>query len=270
MAYVLSFIFNKQTNIAANKSTSIRIPSKKSHVNAPFLKSYPQSLVISFEVIKLKYFLYFILFILGACIISFLKVIAHDYPQIDVRRRSHCDFCGRILRWFEIIPVIGYFIVHGRCFLCKKQLDFWNPLLEFTGGLFLLLIGHFEDWSYIPIFIMLILLSFSDAFFGYIYPIFYLLSLPTIVLNFHQLHFLVALVIYLTLLLFGHRYPLGLGDIDVIALLSLILGLTFTLKIILLACGICLIVFLANKKRSFRFIPYLTIATGIIYLISSF
>ncbi|PMD68093.1 hypothetical protein CBP76_10815 [Companilactobacillus nuruki] len=267
MAYVSSFIFNKQTNIAANKSTSIRIPSKKGHVNATFSKSYPQLPVISFEVINLKYFIFFIL---GACIISFLKVIALDYPQISITRRSHCDSCDRILRWFEIIPIIGYFIVHGRCFSCKNQIDFWNPIQELLGGGLTAYLIFQQDTVYLPLFFMLVLLSFSDFAFGYIYPIFYLLSLPTIFGLYHNLHPFISLIIYLSLLLLSKKYLLGLGDIEVIAILSLIFDLNITLKVILMACFMCIISYLIKKKRSFRFIPYLAIATGIVYLIFSF
>ncbi|KRN98246.1 hypothetical protein IV57_GL001246 [Companilactobacillus kimchiensis] len=269
MAYVSSFIFNKQTNIAANKSTSIKIPSKKSHVNATFSKSYPQCPVILLEVIEMKFFLSIIFFILGACIISFLKVIAHDYPHLSVTRRSHCDHCRRILEWFEIIPIIGYFVVHGKCFSCKKQIDFFNPLQELLGGLFFSWIAHLDDWFYWPFFIMLILLGFMDYYYGYIYPIFYLLSLPTLILIYPRLHLTLALLTYLILFLLSKRYLFGLGDIEVLTIISLIFGYQLFLNIVILACLLCIGVYLTNKKRSFRFIPYLTTATGIIYLIFS-
>lgn len=264
----MSFIFNKQTNIAANKSTSIRIPSKKSHVNATFLKSYPQNLVILSEVINLKYFLYFTIFILGACIISFLKVIAHDYPQINTTRRSHCDYCGRILRWYEIIPIAGYFITNGKCSSCKNQINFWHPIIEAIGALMFLLVVSLGDYKYLPLLIGLTILGFSDAEYGYVYPATYLIILPTILLS--PLHILNALLTYLILLLISRKYAFGLGDIEILAMLSLIFGLIITLWILTIACSMCIVTFLINKKRSFRFIPYLTFATGIVYLILSF
>ena len=168
------------------------------------------------------YFLYLLFFILGACIISFLKVIAHDYPQISLSRRSHCDYCGRILRWFEIIPIIGYFIVNGKCISCKKQLDFSNPILEFTGGLMMLFLFFIGDFSYLAFFLMMVILGFSDSFFGHVYPIFYLLTIPSLFLNFNHLHWLVALLIYLSLTLLQKQYLLGLGDIEVLTIIGLL------------------------------------------------
>ncbi|MFC6175548.1 prepilin peptidase [Companilactobacillus huachuanensis] len=216
----------------------------------------------------MKYFLYFIIFILGACIISFLKVIAHDYPQIDVKRRSHCDYCGRILRWFEIIPIAGYFITNGKCLSCKNQIDFWNPFWEFIGGIIFLSMIHFGDLIYLPLFIGLVILAFTDAYYGYVYPITYLIIVPT--LFFTPLHILNALLTYFALLLISRKYPFGLGDIEILAILSLILGLKMALWILMIACLFCIISFLFNQKRSFRFIPYIAIATGFIYMILSF
>ena len=215
----------------------------------------------------MELFLQVTVFILGACIISFLKVIAQDYPSIDYTRRSRCDYCHRILQWYEIIPITGYFIVHGKCSSCKNQIDFFNPLQEFIGGIFLLLIVQFGTLNYLPLFLMLIILGFSDAFYGYIYPIFYLLALPTIIGHFSTTHLITAVIIYLALLLLNNHSLIGLGDIEILALLALIFDLNDVLRITILACLLCIIQFLFNKKRSYRFIPYLTISTGIIYLI---
>ncbi|KAE9558701.1 prepilin peptidase [Companilactobacillus kimchii] len=215
----------------------------------------------------MELFLQVTVFILGACIISFLKVIAQDYPNINYTRRSRCDYCHRILQWYEIIPIIGYFIVHGKCSGCKNQIDFYNPLQEFAGGTFLLLNVQFGTLNYLPLFLMLIILGFSDAFYGYIYPIFYLLALPTVIWHFSTVHLLAAVIIYLTLLLLNNHSLIGLGDIEIMALLALIFDLNDVLRITILACFLCIIQFLFNKKRSYRFIPYLTVSTGIIYLI---
>ncbi|WP_334341101.1 prepilin peptidase [Companilactobacillus sp. HBUAS56275] len=218
----------------------------------------------------MELFIQITVFILGACIISFLKVIAQDYPNINYVRRSQCDYCHRILQWYEIIPIIGYFIVHGKCSSCKNQIDFNNPLQEFLGGIFILLVVQFGNLNYLPLFITLIILGFSDAFYGYIYPIFYLLALPTIIWHFSTVHFLTAIIIYLSLFLLNRKSLIGLGDVEVLTILALVFDLNIILRIIILACLLCIIQFLFNKKRSYRFIPYLTIATGIIYLIFLF
>ena len=214
----------------------------------------------------MKYLLYSTFFILGACIISFLKVIAHDYPQLDFTRRSHCDYCHRILRWYEIIPLMGYFIVHGKCLTCKKQIDFGNPLQEFFGGLTCVTLFYFHDLQLLPLVMMLVLSAYADVFYGYTYAAFYLICLPTVLLNYRHLHFGTAFLCYLLLILLSKDFELGLGDIEILSIIGLIMGTMLVLEIILLSCLLCLIRFCFNKKRSFRFIPYITIATGLIYL----
>lgn len=54
---------------------------------------------------------------------------------------SHCDFCKKELRWFENIPVLGYFFVGGKCSKCKKKLSLQYPIVEFCVGLLFLAVG---------------------------------------------------------------------------------------------------------------------------------
>ena len=218
----------------------------------------------------MKYLFTILFFILGACIISFLKVIALDYPKISFTRRSHCDHCGRTLRWFEIIPIVGYFIVHGKCFRCKNQIDFRNSVEELGGGLLFIKLTLLNDYALLPFWLMLIVLAYSDYFYGYIYPIFYLLILPTLILNYQNIHLLIGSLVYLCLWLLSHKYRLGLGDVEVISLLALIVNLQTLSYVILLACFLCLVSYFFQQKKSYRFIPYLTVASGIIYMIFSF
>lgn len=52
--------------------------------------------------------------------------------------RSHCRHCGRILQWWELIPLAGFFILNGKCSGCHKPLGLFYPLLEIgTAALFI-------------------------------------------------------------------------------------------------------------------------------------
>ncbi len=86
------------------------------------------------------------LFFIGACIGSFLGVLASRLPRNEsvIWGRSHCDWCKRPLRWFELIPIISFAIQKGRCLRCKKKLSWSYPLLElFTGFFFALTYARF-------------------------------------------------------------------------------------------------------------------------------
>lgn len=78
-----------------------------------------------------------IIFILGLCVGSFLNVLADRLPREEsvFWGRSHCDWCKKPLRWFELIPVISFLIQRGRCRRCHKPLSIQYPLVEIVTGL---------------------------------------------------------------------------------------------------------------------------------------
>lgn len=83
-----------------------------------------------------------ILFLFGLAIGSFLNVLIDRSPHEEsfLWGRSHCDWCHKTLRWFELIPLVSYLVQKGRCLRCHKKLSWQYPIIELcTGTLFLLL-----------------------------------------------------------------------------------------------------------------------------------
>lgn len=81
----------------------------------------------------------FVLFLSGISIGSFLNVLIDRLPNGEdvIFGRSRCDYCGKTLRWFELIPLFSYMIQRGRCVRCHKHLSMQYPLVEAaTGALF--------------------------------------------------------------------------------------------------------------------------------------
>ncbi|MBD1193411.1 A24 family peptidase [Vulcanococcus sp. Clear-D1] len=77
--------------------------------------------------------------LLGACIGSFLNVVAWRLPRQEsvVRPRSHCPRCGTTLRWFENIPVLSWLLLRGRCRHCGTAIAVQYPAVELLcSGLF--------------------------------------------------------------------------------------------------------------------------------------
>lgn len=83
-----------------------------------------------------------ILFTFGLAIGSFLNVVATRY---DGKRfllstkliggRSHCEHCGKTLRWFELLPLVSFVLQGGRCRRCKARLSVQYPFVELFSGL---------------------------------------------------------------------------------------------------------------------------------------
>ena len=93
------------------------------------------------------FFLSCALFILGLLIGSFLNVLIDRLPNNEspFKGRSHCDHCRRTLGAFDLIPVISFLILGGKCRSCKKKISWQYPVVElFTGAMFLFLFSFFS------------------------------------------------------------------------------------------------------------------------------
>lgn len=86
-------------------------------------------------------FFYFWIGILGLIFGSFFNVVAlrDDRRKTIISDRSECPHCHRVLRWFELIPLVSFLIQGGRCRRCRKLISWRYPLVELiTAGLFVL------------------------------------------------------------------------------------------------------------------------------------
>lgn len=86
-------------------------------------------------------------FVLGLTIGSFLNVIVARYHTArSFSGRSICMSCNKKLCWYELIPLVSFLALRGRCFACKTRISKFYPLVEFfTGLLFLTLFLKFEN-----------------------------------------------------------------------------------------------------------------------------
>lgn len=61
------------------------------------------------------------------------------------RGRSYCPKCKKPLSWYELIPLLSFFVQLGRCRGCGKKIDWQYPIVELvTGVLFLLAYGKLD------------------------------------------------------------------------------------------------------------------------------
>lgn len=82
-----------------------------------------------------------ILFVFGAIIGSFLNVFAlRSRSGLTLSGRSHCPHCGKTLHALELIPILSFLFLGGRCRGCHGRISSQYPLVEaWTGVLFLTL-----------------------------------------------------------------------------------------------------------------------------------
>ena len=80
--------------------------------------------------------------VIGACVGSFINVVAFRLPRECMslsRPRSRCPRCAAPIRWHENIPVLSWLILRGRCRACGCSISPRYPLVEaLTALLFVL------------------------------------------------------------------------------------------------------------------------------------
>jgi prepilin signal peptidase PulO-like enzyme (type II secretory pathway) len=85
---------------------------------------------------------YILIFLIGTAVGSFLNVVICRLETGEdlIKKRSHCVECGRVLRWYDLVPVISFFVLRGRCRDCGKKISWQYPVVEIaTGVLFVLM-----------------------------------------------------------------------------------------------------------------------------------
>lgn len=76
--------------------------------------------------------MYVILFILGCCMGSFINVM---FSRKDwYKGRSRCDECGYIIKWYDLIPILSFLILRGKCRKCKTKIDISHLVSELMMG----------------------------------------------------------------------------------------------------------------------------------------
>lgn len=110
--------------------------------------------------------------VLGLVIGSFLNVVIFRVPHGEsiVSPASHCPTCGHYLRPWELIPVLSFLALKGRCSKCGIKISWRYPLVELlTGILFVAVyllrsdrttLGIILDLSFLS---LLIALTFIDV-----------------------------------------------------------------------------------------------------------
>lgn len=88
---------------------------------------------MNFELIPL----YIIVLLYGLVVGSFLNVCILRIPKHEtiVTERSHCMSCGYQLQWYDMIPVVSWLALRGRCRKCKARISAQYPFVEAANGI---------------------------------------------------------------------------------------------------------------------------------------
>jgi leader peptidase (prepilin peptidase)/N-methyltransferase len=208
---------------------------------------------------------------------SFLNVVIHRLPlgKSIVRPRSGCPHCGVGIKFYDNIPVLSYIWLGGKCRHCGAKISFHYPLVEIlTAFTFWLTFSTFhQDPLYacgvIVFLLILIALAFID-YFHMILPdeltlggaaVFALYSfLNPMVPVFEAVGTALGASLFFVSLYFFYLKVrkiegLGFGDVKLMILLGLFLGLKKLVIALLLSSVAGLLVgffFIIFKKKNLK------------------
>jgi len=223
----------------------------------------------------------------GLCCGSFLNVVIYRLPrgQSVVSPRSHCPYCGKLVFWYENIPVLSYLVLRGKCSSCGNGLSLKYPLIELACGLLSLLLWreyfNLENGVYFYIFYFSVAMVFlCGAVIDFEHKIIpdslnFLLLTMGLVYGFYTQGWLKMLLgasvgfsipYGVTWIMYKWRGKIGMGggDIKLFAVLGIILGPLGVYLNIILSCllgslfvGSLILLKKYNAKKPFAFGPYI-------------
>src|SRR3989338_10019018 len=91
-------------------------------------------------------------FVLGTVVGSFLNVVILRFNTgVSLGGRSGCFSCGKKIKWFDLIPILSFLNLRGRCRFCKSRLSLQYPAVELlTGILFLATFLKYFSGNFAP------------------------------------------------------------------------------------------------------------------------
>jgi leader peptidase (prepilin peptidase)/N-methyltransferase len=85
----------------------------------------------------------------GACIGSFLNVVAYRWPlgMSVVWRSSHCPKCDSSIRARDNVPVLGWLMLRGKCRDCGAPISPRYAIVEAVVGIIFFVLAYVELFS---------------------------------------------------------------------------------------------------------------------------
>lgn len=223
----------------------------------------------------------YLIFTLGLLIGSFLNVCIFRIPKKEdiVFTPSHCTNCSNPIRWYDLIPVISYIFLGGKCRHCKAKISIIYPIIELLNGaaymgIFCIYGPSKETVIYSALFSILLVISMIDLKHSIIPNglVIAIMVLAVINLGFDFSNwisytigfFCVSGILLLIAVITGGK--MGGGDIKLMAAAGLLLGWEKILLALMIGAiigaviGIALIVMkVITRKQMIPFGPFLSL-----------
>ena len=228
-----------------------------------------------------EFYLAIIVFIFGILIGSFLNVVIYRIPKGEsiVFPSSKCQSCQTPLKWYHNIPIFSWLFLRGKCGFCSEKISPQYPLIELVTGIIAVALFYKLGlvW-YLPIvfavFSLLLALVMIDFKYMEVPDNLNLLALALSVIGLSVLDSIqnallaaggVALLRYY-LSYFLNKEAMGEGDIIVAGTMGALLGFPYFFYALFLSAILAIVPSLLAKDKMVPFVPFLAIATFIVYI----
>ncbi|HHX62087.1 MAG TPA: prepilin peptidase [Epulopiscium sp.] len=236
---------------------------------------------------------YVMVAVLGAIIGSFLNVCIYRIPKKESLNYpgSHCTSCKHNLRPLDLIPILSYVALRGRCRYCGAKISIQYPFIEMINGVLYILIYHYFGIGLTSaalgvLFSTLLTVAVIDYYtmripnslivFGTSVGIIYLMLQALYmkeriiivqgIVGFIVGGGMIGLIIIFSLLVFK-KDGMGMGDLKLLAMIGLFTGSKhafFTIFIAVIVGSFYGILILRRKKQElFPFGPFLSVGAVI-------
>lgn len=231
-----------------------------------------------------KYIFITYIFIIGTVFGSFFNVCKFRIPNKESisNPQSYCYKCNNRLTYLDLIPILSWILLKGKCRYCGQKISSRYPLIELlTGILFIIIYNvhglNFITINYLVLTSLLIIITFIDIDYyiipdsmiilGSIFELLFNLTNKGISIRNSIIGGVVCsgvMLILITLIeLVVKKEVMGGGDIKLFFMIGLFLGLKLGLLTILLSIyvgafyGIVTIIYSKIKKQEYNsIIPY--------------
>lgn len=228
-----------------------------------------------------------LVFLFGLIMGSFFNAVVWRFPRhlSLVRTRSVCVHCGRQLNTADLIPVLSFLLLRGRCRTCKRPIPWHYPLVEISTGLILLLpLAMWGlSWTFVLAAVLALLLELLFLFDLRYSVLPDEVALPALLvgtlvgLATGQRFESLALGGILGAGFFGFQYLvsrgrwIGAGDIRLGALMGLMLGWRNLLLALylsyLIGATVSIVLILSRRRRWRGQMPFGTVLTAIAFIL---
>lgn len=213
-----------------------------------------------------------LLFIIGACFGSFINVVADRLPRGEsiFLGHSHCDSCKKKIKPYDLVPIVSFLILRGKCRYCHKKIPLRVLLTEISSGVFfvLLFLTSFVNWIVYAllcgVFLVVLAITLIDIDHGVIpdsllivlgvFSVLIVLGSPGAVLP-HVISGLVAFAFFLAIFLATRGKGIGFGDVKYSLFIGFLLspiGLIIAFYTAFLTGALISIILIVQGRKKFK------------------